>query len=124
MGTAPETEIIQLNGRWRISHDGYQWILGERLRGTTDRTSGYEGRKFTVDRVQLLELIGALCGRVSPEAVAVIQTWPHRYSIWRAFGPVEQAGVARAGAAAVRISASDVPADPTTEIALYGEPSA
>jgi len=68
--------LLRLNNRWRVAHDGeLQWILQ-----TRDGKRTWKSRRFHIERDWLLASIREVCGEVDASALAVIRSWPPRYS--------------------------------------------
>ena len=72
--------IVQLNDRWRVTHDPLQWILQARKSRETVRHTGYYGRSYCRSRTALIRCIGEYCGEVDPAALAIVESWPERFA--------------------------------------------
>ena len=64
----------QVNANWRVADDPPQWALQCPDGSQREKASGWAGRKFIRNRDHLLRCIGELCGKVDPQAIAIIKT--------------------------------------------------
>ncbi len=76
--------LIQLNDSWRVADNPPQWTLEQRTGKPSARNSGWRARKFIRNRGHLLRRIVELCGKVDPDAVEIIKSWPDGYVSWKA----------------------------------------
>ena len=69
--------IFQLNDRWRVVDAPPrwypQWILQRKERSPSGNRDGWEGRAFCTTRKALARNIHEYCGKVHPEATAVLE---------------------------------------------------
>jgi hypothetical protein len=72
-----DTQLIGLNNRWRLAHDGLvQWVLQRR------EGSNWYGRNFLTSKASLLKAIEDSCGEVGTDTLDLIETWPEKYRDW------------------------------------------
>ena len=76
--------LVQLNDSWRVADDPPQWTLEQRTGNPSAKGSGWRARKFIRNRGHLLRRIGELCGKVDPDAIETIKSWPDGYVTWKA----------------------------------------
>ena len=76
-------QLVQLNASWRVADDPPQWALQSRNGNPRENASGWAGRKYVRDRDHLLRRIRELCGKVDPEALEIIRSWPVGYVTWK-----------------------------------------
>ena len=110
--------IVQLNGVWRITDDPPQWVLEQREGNPRSKASGWRQRKFIRSRDQLLQRISELCGKVDPNALDTIGSWPVGYVAWKLREIHTRAGPGNGPYSAVR--ASDHPNCTSTDISSSG----
>jgi hypothetical protein len=69
--------IAQLNEQWRVvvCKDGIQWILQRRDAQRAGRVR-WTGASYHCERKSLLRVSRALCGRIAPAAMAVLEALP------------------------------------------------
>ena len=84
--------LVQLNANWRVADDPPQWALQCPDGPKREKASGWAGRKFIRNRDHLLRCIGELCGKVDPQAIAIIKTWPVGYETWKLLEMKARAG--------------------------------
>ena len=87
-----DTLTLELNERWAVLYDRYQWILARKERTRTDRRhpSPYgKGRCFVVERKHLLKRIDELCGEVEMSARQELAAWPDHFVLWYTCGEAE-----------------------------------
>ncbi len=76
---------LELNERWAVLYDRYQWILARKERTRTDRRHPLlygRGRCFAVDKKHLLKRIDELCGEVEMSARQELAAWPDHFVLW------------------------------------------
>ena len=69
--------IAQLNEQWRVivCKDGIQWILQRRDAQRVGRVR-WTGASYHCEKKSLLRVSRALCGRIDPAAIAVLEALP------------------------------------------------
>lgn len=83
--TATSANIcILLNDCWRVRlTDPLQWILERRRGRSTRKSTGWQGRRFCIQRTTLLRDIGDYCGDVDPVALSQVEELPERFQCQR-----------------------------------------
>lgn len=72
--------VVDLNAQWRVEADPRQWMLARRLSNGAEPR--WRPQKFITGRDHLLRRIAELCGKVQPEVLAEIRSWPKLHAIW------------------------------------------
>ena len=111
-------ELVRLNANWRVADDPPQWTLEQRTGNPSAKNSGWRARKFIRNQDHLLRRIGELCGKVDPDAIETIKSWPDGYVTWKARELKAAAGPKTAPYSAISISeALDHPKIPDAHVA-------
>lgn len=77
----PDVYVMDLTAKWRLAHDGLQWILQKRKGQPRPNNNGWASERYYTRAGALADAVERHCEGVHPAVVAKIRGWPD-YRQW------------------------------------------